>query len=129
MKKVITILLATFLTWSVVAAPDRTNGDARSSDIEEINVETVNDPGDERGGTAPVEAYLFHSTNTLYIALASSVGTATITVTDSFGTIVYTDVVDATLVGFTQFAAPTANGTYTLEIQSPTFYGIGTFNI
>ena len=129
MKKVITILLMTLLAWPAVAAQIRADGDGSSADIEKISVETVNDPGDERGGTAPVEAYLFHSTNTLYIALAYSVGTATITVTDSFGTIVYTDVVDATLVGFTQFAAPTANGTYTLEIQSPTFYGIGTFNI
>ena len=89
MKKVITILLMTLLAWPAVAAQIRADGDGSSADIEKISVETVNDPGDERGGTAPVEAYLFHSTNTLYIALASSVGTATITVTDSFGTTVY----------------------------------------
>lgn len=119
----LSVLLYVAFGCGVMATP------AYNPGVEEIALKTENDPGDDRSGSAPVEAYLVHSTNTLYIALASSVGTATITVTDSFGTIVYTDVVDATLVGFTQFAAPTANGTYTLEIQSPTFYGIGTFNI
>lgn len=97
--------------------------------VEEIALKTENDPGDDRSGSAPVEAYLVHSTNTLYIALAYSVGTATITVKDASGTVVYSDVVNATLVGFTQFAAPNATGTYTLEVQSATYYGIGTFNI
>lgn len=127
MKKLFSIFLFSLL---VSFVPGTTQAISVSdAGIEEILMETGNDSGRDRGGVTPVEAYLFHSTNTLYIALASSVGTATITVTDSFGTTVYTDTVDATLVGFTQFAAPTANGTYTLEIQSSTFYGIGTFNI
>lgn len=127
MKKLMSILLPALASFTfLIGAQAMPTADPG---VEEIKMKTQNDVGDERGGFAPVEAYLFHSTNTLYIALASSVGTATITVTDSFGTTVYTDIVDATLVGFTQFAAPTATGTYTLEIQSPTFYGIGTFNI
>ena len=97
--------------------------------VEEITMKMENDDGHDRSGSAPVEAYLFHTTNTLCVSLAYSVGTATITVTDSFGATVYTAMVDATQVGFTQFAAPTATGTYTLEVQSATYYGIGTFDI
>lgn len=97
--------------------------------VEEITMESSKDPGDDRGGSAPVEAYLYHSSNTLYVALAYSVGMATITVSDSFGMAVYTEVVDATLVGFTTFAAPTAPGSYTLEVRSAGYTGKGTFDI
>ena len=127
MKKLMSILLPALASFTfLIGAQAMPTADPG---VEEIKMKTQNDVGDERGGFAPVEAYLFHSTNTLYIALAYSVGSATITVTDSFGTTVYTDIVDATLVGFTQFAAPTASGTYTLEVQSATYYGTGTFNI
>lgn len=125
MKKILSLLIAVALVLPCGAFLRAMSG----VDVEVVNMSSHNDPGNERGGFAPVEAYLFHSTNTLYIALAYSVGSATITVTDSFGTTVYTDIVDATQVGFTHFFAPTASGTYTLEVQSATYYGTGTFNI
>lgn len=128
MKKTIwaiclTLLFVGFTPDVVWAAP------VQNPDITEINFETSNDLGDARGGFAPVEAYLFRSANTLYISFAYSVGTATITVSDSFGMAVYTEVVDATLVGFTTFAAPTAPGSYTLEVRSASYTGKGTFDI
>ncbi len=98
-------------------------------DVETIDLSVKKDPGNERGGGASVEACLFLSTNNIYIALAYEVGTAMITVSDAGGVTVYSDIVDATQIGFTQFAAPTASGTYNLEVQSSSYYGRGQFVI
>lgn len=98
-------------------------------DIEQIVVTGKNGTGHERGGPTLVEAFLFRSMCTIYIALAYEVGTAMITVSDAGGVTVYSDIVDATQIGFTQFAAPTASGTYNLEVQSSSYYGRGQFVI
>lgn len=115
------LLLAGFSPNSLMAMPLQDPG------TEEIDLETSNDPGDDRGGIVPVRAYLAFPN--ISIVLGSTVGVATVSVKDAIGTTVYLDVIDATQVSFTQFAAPTTPGTYTLEIQSLTYYGIGTFSI
>ena len=119
----LTVLVYVAFGCGVMATP------AYNPGVEEVVLKTENDPGDDRSGSAPVEAFLVRSTNTLYISLAFSVGTTTITVKNASGTVVYSDVVDATLVGFTQFTAPSTPGTYALEIQSANYYGIGLFTI
>ena len=115
------LLLAGFSPNSLMAMPLQDPG------TEEIDLATSNDPGDDRGGIVPVRAYL--SFPNISIVLDSTVGVATVIVKDAIGAIVYLDVINAPLVDFTQFAAPTTPGTYKLEIQSLTYYGIGTFSI
>ena len=126
MKKVIitflSILLVGFGFSSTLAVP------AEGSGIEEIVIEGENDPGDERG-VPLVEAFFLHASNSIYLAFASSIGTASVTVRDASGAQVYSTVVNTTLVGFALFAAPITPGSYTLEIQSPNYYGVGVFAI
>ena len=92
-------------------------------------MEKTNDPGDERGGTPQVGAYLCLTTHTISITMDSSVSLASITVKDVYGTVVYRDMVDASVCGFTEFIVPVASGTFSLEIRSSTYDGIGFFSI
>ena len=130
MKRLLPLLSALVLITGMVFIPDSTFlAAAQDPDIEQISIETQNDPGGERGLPGLVEAYFLHATNTLYITLASSLGNVSITVTNAAGIQVYSSVVDATLAGFVQFAAPIVPGTYSLEIQSANYYGSGSFTI
>lgn len=125
MKKLISLLLAIALAFPSSGAKYF----SAIVDREVIDLSYANEQGDDRSGAEPVKACLYHSTNTLYIAFVHSVGSATITVTNSDGVTVYSSVVDATLVGFTQFVAPATQGSYTLTVSSASYYGIGSFSI
>ncbi|MBR1578340.1 MAG: DUF3244 domain-containing protein [Bacteroidales bacterium] len=126
MKKVIITLLSILLMGLGFNFTKATP--AEDSGIEEIVIESKNDPGDERGA-APVEAFFLHASNSIYLTFANSIGTASVIVRDASGVQVYSTVVDTTLVGFTLFASPIAPGSYTLEIQSPNYFGVGVFVI
>lgn len=128
MKRILSFLCVLTVAISLVAPSKAIASPAgQNPDIENISIEMQNDPERERG--VLVEAYINHSTGTIHITLVSSVGIATITAWDATGAQVYGTVVDAMLTGYTQFAAPSVPGTYTLEIQSASYYGVGSFAI
>lgn len=95
--------------------------------LEEITMETGNDPGGDRGELSLVEAWYNRATNSVSITLSATLGTSTIRVFSSDGFQVYSTVVDAALLGFVQFDAPTVPGIYILEIRSLSYYGVGSF--
>lgn len=81
-------------------------------------------PGDDRS-LAPVSAFLV--SGDVAINLSPSLGITSITVQDSLGQTVYYTSVDASHTNMVQFTAPTAPDTYTLVIQSSSYYGAGQF--
>lgn len=124
MKKIFTFILLMVVgtMWgitSVLATND--------AGLEEITMETGNDPGGDRGELSLVEAWYNRATNSVSITLSATLGTSTIRVFSSDGFQVYSTVVDAALLGFVQFDAPTVPGIYILEIRSLSYYGVGSF--
>lgn len=129
MKTTLTFLFALFVIGSFPAfsnTVDIHNGDG---DIEEIIVETINDTGNERGDCPVIQAFLIHATNTLSISFRSSIGLATIIVTNAAGCVIYTDMINTSTLNFMQFSAPTSSGQYTLHIKSASYDGLGSFSL
>ena len=83
-------------------------------------------PEDDRG---PAPAHAFLVAGDISITLVSSLGVTSITVLNSQDQTVYYTSVDAALTGTVQFAAPITPDTYTLIIQSSSYYGVGIFSI
>lgn len=129
MRIKLTFFFSYFLIGALVAFSNTVDIHKGDGDIEEIIVETINDEGHERGEGPFVQAYLSHATNTLSISFVSPIGSTTITMANTAGGIIYTDVVNTELLSYTQFPAPSSSGQYTLHIQSASFEGLGSFNI
>ncbi|MBQ9476899.1 MAG: hypothetical protein IJU63_03840 [Bacteroidales bacterium] len=119
--------ILSFILACMVMAPLQTSPAPNPpGDDDEIIITEIPSPGGERGG-ALVRA--FFVAGDISITLASSLGVTSITVLNSLDQTVYYTSVDASLTGTVQFAAPTTPDTYTLIIQSSSYYGIGVFQI
>ena len=121
MRKILSFLLGALL---FVPAPFAFS--CPPNDEEEIIIKTDPDFGDDRT-PAPVRA--FFVAGDISITLASSLGVTSIAVLNSLDQTVYYTSVDAALTGTVQFAAPTTPDTYTLVIQSSSYYGVGIFSV
>ena len=98
-------------------------------DEEEIDLSIPDSGEPERGPLNLVRATLSRVDGNITINLAPSLGVTSITVLNSQDQTVYYTSVDASLTGTVQFAVPAMPDTYTLVIQSSSYYGIGVFQI
>lgn len=129
MKKLLLLLIAICsITANGICNPDEgSNGPTR----EEINVNKLDIPPIPRPRSAVkfIEAYLDRADSSIEVYFNYMFGEVTVTIEDASGNIVSTHVCDTDAEEMIRFAAPEAEGEYTIKIAGQDLSAEGSFAI
>lgn len=129
MKKLLLLLIAICsITVNGICNPDEgSNGPTR----EEINVNKLDIPPIPRPRSAVkfIEAYLDRADSSIEVYFNYMFGEVTVTIEDASGNIVSTHICDTDAEEMIRFAAPEAEGEYTIKIAGQDLSAEGSFAI
>ncbi len=131
MKKIFFLLVSLSIVIGEVCSQNINEKDVPTRDTEEIHLDKLIGGGIERPRSAVkfIEAYLDRADSSIEVYFNYMFGEVTVTIEDASGNIVSTHVCDTDAEEMIRFAAPEAEGEYTIKIAGQDLSAEGSFAI